>query len=100
MMKPTYFRAVVDLIGGAIRGNVEGPVDTYIFIDGQTPPIEEEVQTKLAELQAEFDAQEYARNRELEYPTVQELVVALYDEDDKAAIEAKRAEIKAKYPKP
>ena len=99
-MKPTYFRAVVDLIGGAIRGNVEGPVDTYIFIDGQTPPIEEEVQTKLAELQAEFDAQEYARNRELEYPTVQELVVALYDEDDKAAIEAKRAEIKAKYPKP
>ena len=42
----------------------------------------------------------YVENRRFEYPTVQELVVALYDEDAKAAIETKRAEIKAKYPKP
>jgi len=39
-------------------------------------------------------------NRKAEYPSVQDLVVALYDTDDKAAIEAKRAEVKAKYPKP
>ena len=39
-------------------------------------------------------------NRESEYPSVQDLVVALYDTDDKAAIEAKRAEIKLKYSKP
>ena len=39
-------------------------------------------------------------NRKAEYPSVQDLVVALYDTDDKAAIEAKRAEIKLKYPKP
>jgi hypothetical protein len=39
-------------------------------------------------------------NRKKEYPSVQDLVVALYDTDDKAAIEAKRAEIKLKYPKP
>ena len=38
-------------------------------------------------------------NRKEEYPSVQDLVVALYDTDDKAAIEAKRAEVKAKYPK-
>ncbi|SVE42453.1 uncharacterized protein METZ01_LOCUS495307, partial [marine metagenome] len=29
-----------------------------------------------------------------------ELTVALYDTDDKADIEAKRAAVKAKYPKP
>ena len=39
-------------------------------------------------------------NRKAEYPSVQDLVVALYDTADKAAIEAKRAEIKLKYPKP
>jgi hypothetical protein len=39
-------------------------------------------------------------NRKSEYPSVQDLVVALYDTEDKAAIEAKRAEIKLKYPKP
>ena len=38
-------------------------------------------------------------NRKAEYPTIEELVVALYDTDDKSAIEAKRAEVKAKYPK-
>jgi len=39
-------------------------------------------------------------NRKAEYPSVQDLVVALYDTDDKTAIDAKRAEIKLKYPKP
>jgi len=38
-------------------------------------------------------------NRKAEYPSIEELVVALYDDEDKVAIEAKRAEVKAKYPK-
>ena len=45
-------------------------------------------------------ANQVISNRKAEYPSVQDLVVALYDTDDKAAIEAKRAEVKAKYPKP
>ena len=59
-----------------------------------------EIDTEVARLQTEYDNQEYARNRQAEYPSVQDLVVALYDTDDKAAIDAKRAEIKLKYPKP
>ena len=51
-------------------------------------------------LKLEYDAQEYARKREAEYPSIAELTVALYDTDDKAAIETKRAAVKAKYPKP
>jgi predicted GTPase len=39
-------------------------------------------------------------NRKAEYPSIQDLVVALYDTEDKAAIDAKRSEIKLKYPKP
>ena len=39
-------------------------------------------------------------NRKAEYPSVQDLVVALYDTEDKIAIDIKRAEIKLKYPKP
>ena len=58
------------------------------------------VKTEMDRLQAEYDAQDYARKREGEYPSVQDLVVALYDTDDKAAIDSKRAEIKLKYPKP
>jgi hypothetical protein len=39
-------------------------------------------------------------NRKAEYPSIQDLVVALYDTEDKTAIDSKRAEIKLKYPKP
>ena len=38
-------------------------------------------------------------NRKAEYPSIEELVVALYDTEDKLAIENKRASIKAKCPK-
>ena len=58
------------------------------------------VEAEMIRLQADYDAQEYARKREAEYPSVQDLVVALYDTDDKTAIDEKRAEIKLKYPKP
>jgi len=59
-----------------------------------------DIDAKKVELEAEWDAQEYARNRQAEYPTIAELTVALYDTDDKSAVEAKRAAVKAKYPKP
>ena len=51
------------------------------------------------DIQDKIDETAYIDKRKAEYPTIEELVVALYDTDDKAAIEAKRAEVKAKYPK-
>ena len=69
--------------------------------DGKTIVIDEsEISKEVTKLQAEYDAQAYSRNREAEYPSIAELTVALYDTDDKAAIETKRAAVKAKYPKP
>ena len=62
-------------------------------------PSDEEINNEIIRLQAEYDAQDYARKRKAEYPTIESLVVALYDDEDRAAIEAKRAEVKAKYPK-
>ena len=59
-----------------------------------------EVETKYLEIKAEWTANEYSRNRQAEYPSIQDLVVALYDTDDRVAIDAKRASVKAKYPKP
>ena len=63
-------------------------------------PSNEDLKKWEIEIQAEYDAQAYARNRAAEYPSIAELTVALYDTDDKAAIETKRAAVKAKYPKP
>jgi hypothetical protein len=68
--------------------------------DATDLPSESEIQAELIRLQAEFTAQAYARKRATEYPSLLELTVALYDTDDKSAVEAKRAAVKLKYPKP
>ena len=70
----------------------------FTFLNGQTPPTEKEIDTEVKRLQAEYDAQEYARKREAEYPSIEECVHAILD-DDLDALHAKRAEIKTKYPK-
>ena len=90
------FEAISHLVGGDF--SALGDVVTYN--DGQTPPTDAEIEAEMDRLENEFIAQEYARNREAEYPSIAELTVALYDTDDKAAIDAKRAAVKAKYPKP
>ena len=41
------------------------------------------VKAEMDRLQAEYDALDYARKRQLEYPRIQELIVALYDSEDK-----------------
>ena len=84
------------------------PGAQWVAVDGvvtwhdteQTQPSDAEVQAEVTRLQAEYDAQEYARNRKAEYPSIDELVVALYDTEDKTVIDEKRAAVKAKYPKP
>ena len=62
-------------------------------------PSEADIDAKVAEYKIEWDAEEYARKRQKEYPSIEELTVALYDTDDKAAIETKRAAVKTKWPK-
>ena len=59
---------------------------------------EDLVSQKETELEAEYNAQAYARNRALEYPSLQECVHAILD-DQLDALQAKRALIKTKYPK-
>lgn len=58
----------------------------------------------LTDIPKEEEEEEYvltwSDKRIAEYPNTNELVVALYDTEDKEAIVAKRAAVKAKYPKP
>ena len=71
----------------------------------QPQPSVAEIETAHAEWQAEYDAQEYARNRQAEYPSINDLIVALWENvvEERAAsvisLEATRQAIKAKYPK-
>jgi len=74
--------------------------------DSQVEPTTVEINTEIARLQAEHDAQEYARNRQAEYPSINDLIVALWENvvEERASavvsLEADRQAVKAKYPKP
>ena len=63
-------------------------------------PSDSEINAEINRLQAEYEANQYQRDRLQEYPSIQELIVALYDEEDKASIIERRNAVKAKYPKP
>jgi len=66
----------------------------------EAQPTEEQLNAFESQADAVEALNQVYANRKAEYPSIEELVVALYDTDDKAAIDEKRAEIKLKYPKP
>jgi len=45
-----YMQAIYALVGGQFSGPIEGPISSYHFDDGQTPPTEKAIQAKLTEL--------------------------------------------------
>ena len=95
----SYFDAVLALVGGQLSGPTDGPVKKFIFTDGQTPPTEEAIKAKQTELQAEYDAKQYQRNRASAYPSWQEQMDLLYH----GGVDALKAELKKtkdKFPKP
>jgi len=66
----------------------------------QTQPTEQEITDEIARLQAEYDAQEYARNRKDEYPPIGDQLDDLFkagafSTEMTATIQA----VKDKYPK-
>ena len=53
------------------------------------------------ELQAEYDAEEWKRNRQVEYPSHDDCIHALLDGGDTLTkLQEKRQAVKTKYPKP
>ena len=56
------------------------------------------IDAKCKLMQAEYDAQAYSRSRQAEYPSVQECVHAILD-DELTVLQEKRQAVKTKYPK-
>jgi len=89
----------------SINPNVEVSVNNedinnIIWHKGNPIPTEQ-IQTKLDELQAEHDAEEWKRNRQSEYPTHEDCIHALLDGGDTLTeLQQKRQAVKTKYPKP
>ena len=83
-----------------IRGNDINTCEIE-WHEGTTPISKADIEAKMNELQAEYDAEEWKRNRQAEYPTHDDCIHALLDGGDTLTeLQAKRTATKNKYPKP
>ena len=81
--------------GFVIRDN---DVNQIEWADGTTPISKADIETKKAELQTEYDAKKYQRDRAAEYPSVVDQLDLIYHSGIDAW-KAKIKETKDKYPK-
>ena len=81
--------SVVALNGGTVARDNDNNI---------VPLDESKIAPEMARLKAEYE-NDYSRKRREEYPKIEELVVALYDTQDRAEIDKRRADVKKKYPK-
>ena len=95
--EPVYENIVLDPViwDNAINDTVPNPYEI---------PTKEFLGSELARIQAEWD-NDYERLRKAEYPSTDDLIVALWENviEERAAsvieLEAKRQDVKTKYPK-
>jgi hypothetical protein len=78
-----------------IRAN---DIDRITWTDGTTAISKSDIEAKMTELQADYDSQEYARNRAAAYPSLQEFAEA-YCEKEIGADTTKWDEYVVKYNK-
>ena len=80
-----------------VRGN---DINTIEWHNGTTPIPKADIEAKMVEVQADYDAEEWKRNRQAEYPNLQEAIHALLDGGNTLTeLQAKRTAITTKYPK-
>ena len=73
-------------------------IDNITWLEGTTPISVADIEAKMVEVQAEYDANQYQRDREKEYPSIAEQLDDLYHN----GIDGWKATIKTtkdKYPK-
>ena len=75
-------------------------VNQITWVGGTTPIPKEDILAKQAELKIEYDALQWKRNRQKEYPNHEDCIHALLDGGDTLTnLQAKRTAIKNKYSK-
>ena len=77
-----------------------GELDTLQWTDETTPIPKKEIEKKIKEVQAEYDAEQWKRDRQAEYPSIEDCIHALLDGGATLKnLQAKRKKIKEKFPK-
>ena len=94
----SILKSIIAINPNAIVSVEENNVDKIQWLEGTTPISKTEILNKQNELKTNYDAQEYQRKRQAEYPTIEDCIHAILD-NDLENLQAKRQAVKEKYPK-
>ena len=98
VLEPTKMDAIQALVDKKVSGFSDG--SGLVYQSGVTPPSESAIQAKLSELTAEWNSQEYARNRKEEYDALNQFELMTDDAANGTTTHADAIKaIKKKYPK-
>ena len=100
---PTMGDAILSLYGAGCGGPANGPLEDWDFLeDSKTPPTQVQIDVKIKELQAEYEAQEYARDRVKAYPAIQDQMDMQYHDavDGTTTWQEAVQAVKDAHPKP
>ena len=99
-MSDTVIKAILKINPNAEVSVSGNDINTIEWHNGTTPIPVADIEAKMTELQAEYDAEEWKRNRQAEYPSMDDCIHALLDGGDTLTeLQAKRTATKNKYPK-
>ena len=96
---PTYIKAILALSPNAEIAGIGENLDSLVWAKNPDNITNEQIETKLTELQADYDAKQYQRDRASAYPSWQDQMDLLYH----GGVDALKAELKKtkdKFPKP
>ena len=98
-MKHSLIGAAIRAINPSAKFTVHGDnTDTIDWLKGTTPISESDIKNKIDELEADYAAKEYQRNRAAEYPSIKDQLDDIYH----SGVDGWKTTIKAvkdKYPK-
>ena len=93
-------KAIFKINSNAEYRIVGNNINNIQWLNGTTPIPKADIEAKMVEVQAEYDAKQYQRDRLTEYPNHNDCIHALLDGGDTLTdLQAKRQATKLKFPK-
>ena len=98
MIRNKVIKAIQKIKADAQVSVSDDDINTIVWENGETPIPKADIEAKMVEVQAEYDALEYSRKRQVEYPSIADQLDDIYHN----GIDGWKATIKVtkdKYPK-
>ena len=101
----SIFQGIRSLIPDAKLYVENNSWDKIHWHDEREQPSRSDIETKIKELQEDYDSKQYQRDREFQYPSITDVVVALAEKEEGddtmwKIVTALRQKVKSDIPKP